>query len=194
MVAFWRQAVTSDIDVRSYYIKNWGNPDREAEFQKGECVIGVLKWQASVATEGVTLYATVGASDYPLPGVGPQHRQEYFVGLEPECDDIASSLAWLGVYAQSAQEALAPGHTYRSTHGLMAGSGFSGFLLLQPLDGQPAPLALRDGRHVEFVMTVPAFDDELDFAAKQGVERLLEVMESAEVPFWMPTRRSAFDR
>jgi hypothetical protein len=143
------------------------------EFEKDGTVIGVLKWQARTRTAGVTLYATVGASDLALPGIGPEHRQEYFVGLLPECDDIASPLAWLGVYAPSAAVALGSGHTYRGTDSLVDGYGFQGFLLLTPLTGEPAPIALPDGRHVEFLMTVPAF-----------AER--------QVPFWDPNRGSTF--
>ncbi|MFD9279523.1 suppressor of fused domain protein [Streptomyces mirabilis] len=183
----------SRVDVRSYYTEDWGNPEREAEFQKGEYVIGVLKWQASASTQGVNIYATVGASDYSLPGFGMEHRQEFFVGLAPECDDIASPLARLGIYAQLAGKSLAAGHVYSAPQGLMEGSDLSGFVLLAPFDGLPAPVELADGRHVEFLMAIPVFRDELEFASKHGVDGLMEVMESSQVPFWNPARRSAFD-
>ena len=184
--------MTRHASVRSYLLSTWGEPDREAEFEKDGSVVGVLKWRAGTRTEGVTLYATVGASDLPLQGVDPEHRQEYFVGLLPECDDIASPLAWLGVYAHSAVEALAPGHTYRGLDSLVDGRGFQGFLLFTPLSGKPAPIALPDGRHIEFLMTVPAFADELDFARAHGVDELLSVTEERQVPFWDPNRRSTF--
>ena len=182
------------IDVRSLYLDKWGEPDREAEFETDRCLIRALKWQSSSRTGGVTLYATVGVSDYPLPGVPDSHRQEYFVGFEPEYDDVASPLAWLGIYAQSAPQPLAAGHTYRAPEPLIEGAGFEGFILLAPQDEFLAPIDLPDGRHVEFLMLVPAFEDELDFAKSHSVDELMEAIETADVPFWDPNRRSTFDR
>ncbi|MFR9755049.1 suppressor of fused domain protein [Streptomyces sp. TR06-5] len=183
----------SRVDVRSYYAEDWGTPDREAFFQKGKYIIGVLKWQASDCTQGVNVYATVGASDYSLPGFGMEHRQEFFVGLAPECDEIASPLARLGIYAQLAGRSLAAGHAYSAPQGLIEGSDLSGFILLAPLDGMPAPVELADGRHVDFLMAIPVFKEELEFASKHGVDYLMGAMESSQVPFWNPTRRSLFD-
>lgn len=176
--------------MRSHYTATLGEPDREAEFAKGRSVIGVLKWRTGPRTEGVTLYATEGVSDYPLPGVPGSHRQEYFVGFEPECDDVAAPLAWLGIYVQSAPQPLAEGNTYRAPEPLMEGLGFRGFIVLGAQKGFLSPIDLPDGRHVEFLMLIPAFEDELDFAKAHGVDRLMDAIESAEVPFWDPRRRS----
>ncbi|MEU6401427.1 suppressor of fused domain protein [Streptomyces sp. NPDC046985] len=182
----------SHVNVQSYYRENWGDPEREAEFQKDEYVIGVLKWRASASTQGVNIYATMGASDYSLPSFEVEHRQEFFVGLAPECDDIASPLARLGIYAQMAGKSLGAGHVYSAPQGLVEGTEFSGFVLLAPLDGVPAPVNLLDGRHVEFLMAIPAFRDELEYASEHGVNGLMEAMESSQVPFWNPARRSVF--
>lgn len=43
-------------------------------------LIDVVKWDADANQEGVTLYATVGASARPIPGRDPGHRVEFFVG------------------------------------------------------------------------------------------------------------------
>jgi suppressor of fused protein SUFU len=138
------------------------------------------------------LYATVGASDYPVPGFSVEHRQEFFVGFSPEFDDIASSLARLGIYAQLTGKALGAGHIYLAPQGLTNGSQFSGFMIFAPLDDLPAPCELLDGRHVEFLMTIPVFESELDFASVNGVDSLLEAMESSSIPFWDPVRQDTF--
>ncbi|GAA1293986.1 hypothetical protein Psi02_42290 [Planotetraspora silvatica] len=189
---FGRKLATSRNDVRSHYKIEWGTSDREAEFYTEDISIGVLKWNTSANTQGVNIYATVGASDYPIPGFSANHRQEFFVGLIPEFDDIASRLAWLGAYTQMTGEVLSTGHTYRALQGLVDGHGFGGFVILSPLDGHPAPVVLEDGRHVEFLMVIPVFSDELDYARSHGVDDLLAKMESLNVPFWDPTRNSTF--
>lgn len=109
--------MTRGVEIRSGYVEDWGDPDREAEFSKVEYVVGVLKWRPNAATQGVNLYATVGASDDSLPGFDSKHCQEFFVGLNPECDDIASPLARLGIYAQLTGKTLGAGHIYRCPAG-----------------------------------------------------------------------------
>ena len=182
----------TEFTVRSHLVETWGNPIREAEFKKGDLVIGVLKWKASPITQGVNLYATIGSSDHAVPGFDLAHRQEFFVGFLPECDEFASALARLGIYGQLSGRGISPGDTYRSQHGLIEGSGFSGFAVLTPLNGVPLPLALPDGRHVEFLMAMPLYDKELDFASSHGTESLLAEMEAREVAFWNPQRSSTF--
>ena len=48
--------------VEDLYRARWGEPARRAHFDDGENMVDVLKWDESATTEGVTLYATVGAS------------------------------------------------------------------------------------------------------------------------------------
>src|SRR5262249_34216058 len=153
---------------------------------------GILKWQASEAAQGVNFYATVGASDYPLPGKDAQRRQEFFAALTPEFDDIASPLAKLGIHSSLTGEEMSVGHTYRALHGLAEGSQLAGFMILEPLGDYPAPVLLADGRHVEFLLAVPVFGDELDYVAANGVNKLLDRIEELAAPMWNPYRRSIF--
>lgn len=179
--------------VRSHLVETWGEPVREAEFRKDNFVVRILKWKASSVTQGVNLYATLGSSNYAIPGSDWAHRQEFFVGFLPECDEIASALARLGIYGQVSGHGIFSGHTYRSHHSLIEGSDLSGFALLTPLSGVPVPLLLPDGRHVDFLMAIPLFSKELDFAASRGIDDLLTEMESREIAFWNPRRSSMFE-
>ena len=65
-------------------------------------------------------------------------------------------------------------------------------MILEPMDNYPAPVSLTDGRHVEFLMAVPVYGDELDYAASNGVDGLLEKMEETKAPLWNPYRNSIF--
>jgi hypothetical protein len=104
-------------DVESYYLKKWGKTAREAAFERDNVAIKVLKWSASEATGGVTLYATLGASDHPPTSGEPSHRHEFFLGFSPECDDVAESMAGLGAYTYDTGRDLGPGHIYRVDDG-----------------------------------------------------------------------------
>jgi hypothetical protein len=64
--------------------------------------------------------------------------------------------------------------------------------LTDPAEQENKIVVLADGRHVELLMVVPAFADELDFAPKRGVDELLDVMTEQRTPFWNPDRRSVF--
>ncbi|MFG1962475.1 suppressor of fused domain protein [Nonomuraea sp. NPDC049028] len=179
-------------DVRQFYSSKLGEPVREALFIKGEYKIGVLKWDASVATGGVALYATLGSSDYPLPGRDLDHRQEFFIGFAPEWDDIAESLAQLGSYAQYRGVSLESGHILRLPGEHAEGAWLGGFLVVAPYDDMFSEAALADGRHVEFLMAIPLYANELNFAATYGVEALRDAMSRDNVPFWKSSRQSTF--
>ncbi|MGN9839180.1 suppressor of fused domain protein [Nonomuraea sp. H19] len=179
-------------DVRECYEARLGKPTREALFMKDDFKIGVLKWNPSPATAGVSLYATIGASDYPMPHGNPLHRQEFFVGFTPGWDDIADPLAQLGSYSQFNEKNLDTSHILRLPESFAEGIRLTGFLIVSPLDGFLPSAALTDGRHVEFLMAIPVYPEELDFAAQHGVEDLRDAMEAKEIPFWKVNRQSTF--
>src|SRR5467141_2338909 len=85
--------------IEEHYVKRWGLPSRRASFtsQRGPDM-EVLKWNASSNPEAVALYATIGASATPLRQSDPSHRVEFLVGLLPEEDQVARSLALLAQY------------------------------------------------------------------------------------------------
>jgi hypothetical protein len=180
-------------DIESYYHQQWGDPSREALFETDELALRVLKWSAAAATGGVNLYATVGVSNHPPTSAGSGHRKEFFIGFTPECDDIAWPLAQLAGYSCTSGKELGPGHIYRAPDSLLPSGAFSGFALITPLQDWYEPVLLSDGRHVDLLMAIPMFNDELDFAARRGVDDLLDVMSERAVPFWKPVRHSVFD-
>jgi hypothetical protein len=54
--------------VRDFYEGRWGAPARRAAFRTGPLDVEVFKWADPPAADGVTVYATVGASEHTVPG------------------------------------------------------------------------------------------------------------------------------
>jgi Suppressor of fused protein (SUFU) len=170
--------------VRDLYHVRFGEPARRARFEVDEYTIDVLKWDADVNPEGVNLYATVGASSWPRAGVDPKHRLEFFTGLTPAQDDIASPFAALGLYSAREGVALDHGHTVRTDRPLWPGSRMRAFLVMRPSPGYIPALDLPDGLHVEFLQAIPVFDSEIVFKANHGADTLMSHWEEVGVPFW----------
>lgn len=185
------RAMTVIDAVRDLYRVHWGGPSRQARFEVGEFNIEVLKWAADANPEGVALYATLGASARPMAGRDPNHRVEFFLGLVPERDDVASALAALGLYSAREGTALDHGHTVPADEPLWPGTEMRAFLVLRPLSDFLLPLQLPDGLHVDFLQAVPLFDTERAFKAEHGAEALLQRWEREGVPFWDPERAPA---
>lgn len=168
---------------------NGGEPLREALFATRDgYAIRVLKWVEGEGEYELTLYRTSGVCDIPVPGAVEKHRQEFFVGCDPQCDDIAESIAQLGIYSARTGKALAAQNIYRADGPLWQGTELAGFVITHPFDDELKSMVLADGRHVAFLMLVPAFPSELDFASLYGVHALAAAQEQAEVEFWNPYR------
>jgi len=185
-----RDVIVTDA-VRDLYRAHWGEPSRQARFEVGEFDIEVYKWAADANPEGVALYATIGASARPMAGRDPSHRVEFFLGLVPERDDVASALAALGLYSAREGTELDHGHTVPADGPLWPGTPMQTFLVLHPLSDFLPPLELPDGLHVDFLQAVPLFDAERAFKAEHGAEALLARWERDGVPFWNPERAPA---
>ena len=85
--------------VRDHYISLWGPPSWTATFRTHGPEAEVYKWDASNHPEGVNMYATIAASAYPVSSIPEMHRMEFYIGLLPAADDVASPLAALGLYS-----------------------------------------------------------------------------------------------
>ena len=173
--------------VREHYIARWGVPTRTAAFKIGAIELDVYKWDQGATTEGVALYATAGASGQPM-GEHSRHRVEFFVGLRPEKDDVAQSLAALAAYPAIEGVALNHGDTVPSDDRLWSGTEMRRFLILRQQTVLP-PLANADGDHVEFLQAIPIFEAEMMFKATNGADALIEMWKSAGVAFWDPNRK-----
>jgi Suppressor of fused protein (SUFU) len=148
----------------------------------------VYKWDAEATPEGVALYATVGSSAHPMAGRHPEHRVEFFLGLLPPEDAVASPLAALALYAVREGEAVGHGDTVSSEGRLWPGTTMRCFLVLRPLGDIIAPLELPDGMHGEFMQAIPIFESELAYKARHSAEELVEHWQESGVAFWNPGR------
>lgn len=174
--------------VRDLYRAHWGEPSRTVRFEAGRRVVEVLKWDANANPEDVAVYATVGASTWPVVGRAPDHRIEFFVGMLPAQDGIASPLAALGLYSVREETALDHGHTVPAGGPLWPGSEMRSFLVVRPRPDFLPLLALPDGVHVAFLQAIPIFESELEFKMDHGADELVRRWEVAGVPFWSPDR------
>ncbi|MFB7240486.1 suppressor of fused domain protein [Streptomyces sp. NPDC056269] len=180
---------TPPVSPAAHFVRAWGEPLREASFRARDGYdIRILKWVEGEGEDELTFYRTSGVCDVVVPGADVTHRQEFFLACDPECDEIVESIAQVGLYAARSGKALAARTAYRSQGPLWPGTGLAGFVVAEPFDGEAAGLVLAGGRHVEFLMLVPAFPAELDFAAEHGVDTLTAAQERAGVEFWNPYR------
>ncbi|MFE2265616.1 suppressor of fused domain protein [Streptomyces griseosporeus] len=172
-----------------FFLRTWGEPQREASFRTRDGHdIRILKWVEGEGEDELTFYRTSGVCDIPVPGAEAGHRQEFFLSCDPECDDVAESIAQVGIYAARSGKALAARTVYRAPGPLWPGTELAGFVVTTPFDGEATSLTLADGRHIEFLMLVPAFPTELDYAVRHGIDALIDAQERAEVDFWNPYR------
>jgi hypothetical protein len=143
---------------------------------------------ADATPEGVALYATAGTSKHQMADMPPNHRVEFFLGLNPSRDDIASHLAALAFYALEEQVRVGHGHTVPAGGPLWPGTETSSFLVLKPVQEIIAPIHLEGGMHVEFLQAIPVYASEVEFEAQRSAEDLIEHWRQSHVAFWNPER------
>jgi hypothetical protein len=173
-----------DEAVRDAYRRRWGEPAREAVFERAGHKIRVFKWTPESSQEGVFLYATLGASTI----ADEAHRVEYLMGLMPERDSIASHLASLALYAHELETSLNHGHTVPGEEALWPGTAMDHLLVVRQAHSIIEPVPVTKSAHVEFMQVIPIFEDEVRFKAEHGIEALLSYWRSQGVPFWDSTR------
>jgi hypothetical protein len=171
------------------YTTRWGEASRRAVFRTGADEMTVLKWDAAANGEGVDLYATLGASAEDMPGAEPGHRVEYFVGLLPGRDEIASAVPALGLFARREGVLVDHGHTIPADGPLWPGTVMKTFLVLRQISDVLPALSLPGQLHVDFLQAVPVFESERLFKVVNGTEALLRRWEQTGTPFWDPARR-----
>ncbi len=170
------------------YDRKYGSPDRTAEFtSRNGCRIYVFKWNADKTSEGVTVYATGGASDV----LGDESRScEFFIGLSPPVDDIADSLAELALHGIGSATVPSFGDTTTLSFPLWSGTPMQTFLYT---DGSGLIPSYTDStKRVDFIQLVPLFDSELEFKKKNGEKALWREFESRAVAYWDSDRAPAW--
>ena len=126
-----------------------------------------------------------------MPDAERGHRVEYFIGLQPGRDDIASALAALGLFAQREAENVDHGHTVPAGGPLWPGTKMSTLLVLRQTGDILPALTLPSGIHVEFLQAVPVFESERRFKVAYGADALLRRWEEKGTAFWDPRRETA---
>jgi hypothetical protein len=174
-------------EIEAHYRSLWGEPSRRARFSTGAMAVEILKWAAAQTREGVALYATLGASTMTGPRTG--HRAEFYMGLSPECDDVAPALADLTVKVDENESDIGHGHTISYPKPLWPGTSMKSLLVMEPPVPIVPTLKLQDGTHVHYLQAVPIHDSELQFKQRHGPEGLLRAWQKIQVPFWDPARR-----
>ncbi|GAC1676971.1 MAG: hypothetical protein NVS9B2_27750 [Steroidobacteraceae bacterium] len=174
--------------VREYYVGRWGNPSRKAKFHVKDFAVEVYKWDKDANSEGVTMYVTLGASAFAMPGMNTLNRYEFIMGLLPARDDVVSAFAGLALYHAREGVAVAHGHTVSSETPLWQGTKMRAFLVLRQVRPILGTLRLADGVSVEFLQAVPIFEAEREYKNQHGTEMLLDKWEKAQVPFWHTDR------
>lgn len=173
-----------------HYEKLWGPPSRHARFKRPELEIDVYKWMSEQTKLGVSMYATDGAGAWPMRGALPNHRFEYFCGLHPDHDDIASAVAYLAAFPALNDVAMTHSHTLtQPAEPLWQGSAFETFLVLQQFHTIVPDLEVPGGNRIHFMQAVPVFPEEVEYKNAFGIEGLLEAWERANVDFADADRR-----
>ncbi|MEW2145889.1 suppressor of fused domain protein [Micromonospora vinacea] len=147
----------------------------------------VYKWPEEATGEGVTIYATNGAS-LARPASSGGRRVEFFVGFSPEFDDIAPSMSLLGSYPQSGGD-VSPGQTVTLGGPLWSGAAVSTFLIVPQIEDLLTPLVLPDSTHVHFCQVLPISESELELKRLKGAVWLLGELNDRGIPTWRSGRR-----
>jgi suppressor of fused protein SUFU len=179
--------------LTDYYVDLWGRPSREAEFEIAGHGIEVYKWDADSNPQGVAMYATLGASVAPAPD-SPTHRNEFYVGLLPENDDVAWPLATLASHPLREGVGFQNGSSLVLPEPLWPGTGMTGFLVLEPVSETIPTLEIPGGNHIVFLQATPAYEEEIAYKAADGaasLNRLLDYWQEERVPHWDPRRGPA---
>jgi hypothetical protein len=176
--------------IREAYRQRWGEPTRRAAFRKGDLVAEVEKWSADANPDGVTLYATLGASRHGQSGGDPNHRCEFLLGLVPEKDDVASALAALALFPERERTRVDHGHIVPADGPLWSGTQMDAFLVMRPLE-ELVPTVSTGDAHIEVLQAIPIFPAEREALRTKPADELLQEWQSKGVAFWDPDRKAA---
>ena len=174
--------------VSAHYLQRFGEPDRDASFvAPNGTEIQIWKWSTLRSKEDVCIYATVGASEVLSSGT---RRCEFFVGLQPEADDIVDALAEVAMHGNGTDEVPSFGDTLTLAYPLCQGTDMKTFLFASRGD-EIIPQLTQNRGTVDFIKLIPLFPKELEVKQKGGEEELWSLFRKDFVPYWNPYRKSA---
>ena len=174
--------------VLSHYIDLLGKPSDCETYTACNIDVSVYLWRIGANPFGVNLYATVGASKYPVTGHSKEHRNEFFLGIDSELDSMFHALALVGTHSYRNRTQLGHGHTVTFEQPLWEGSEMRTLLIARADDEIIPTLVVNTHVHIEFLQVIPIFRSELDFKVKHGVNELFDRWEEERVPFWRADR------
>jgi len=173
--------------IEEYYLEKFGKPARQAEYLSPEGhKIEIYKWDEQQTNKGVAMYATIGASD--VLG-GSSSGCEFFIGLTPEVDDIAQTLADISLHGRGNQSIPDSGDSITLSYPLWRGTKAKTFLFTS--GDEIIPPVQIDEKEVVFRQLVPLFETELDYKKENGEQELWSAFESKQVPYWDSGRSQA---
>src|SRR4051812_12760140 len=162
--------MTLEEHVEKHYLALFGSPTREAEYlPAGGPLIRIWKWDASSTKEGVALYATLGACSALS---GDQKRCEFFVGLLPEVDEVAETLAEVALHGVGTGRPPAFGDTVTMAEPLWPKTPMQSLLFASR--GSEILPDLAEPVKVGFIQLVPLHRAECDFKKRHGEAELWE--------------------
>lgn len=176
--------------LRNRYLERFGPPTREARYcPPSRRVIEIWKWVREATTEGVCIYATVGAAGTMRSGV---RRCEFFLGLSPEVDSVAESLAEVAIHGTGTGRVPSSGDTITLSQPLWNGAEMRSLLVTDGGEQIISPIEVG-GISVEFLQLVPLFANEVEFKSTNGEKALWNLFQSRSTPYWDSARRSSVD-
>jgi hypothetical protein len=175
-------------NIIDYYRSLYGEPIRKAEFKSPDGdIVQVFKWDEGQTDEGVTIYATLGASRI----LGDSFEScEFFIGLTPSVDSIAGALAEIALHGNGTKGIPNSGDTTTLVHELWEGTQAKTFMFTDG-DGIIPPIKDESERQIRFIQLVPLFERELDYKKKHDEEALWEKFEKVDARYWDSNRKSA---
>lgn len=175
-------------EVLAHYIQQWGEPAGEQMFRRSDFAVMVYDWDPRPDGEEVHIYATVGASAWPLPHHPHSHRLEVFIGLLPPQHEVRHLLADVANYCVEIQEAIGADHTVTySNDTLWPGTAMNAVVLRESEDLVPM-LETEEGLHIEFFHLLPLYPSEMKFKQEHSLDALREHWWRHQVAYWDPTR------
>lgn len=172
-------------------MKRFGPPSREAEFLSPDALkIVIWKWKEGIIDEGVCIYATIGATETLI---GSEQRCEFFLGLSPEVDDVAETLAEVALHGVGNGKVPAYGDTVTMSNRLWSGTVIRTLLFSSGGDEIIPPIT-NSAATVEFIQLVPLFPNELEYKKRFGEAALWEQFEAQEIDYWNAQRIDGFNQ
>jgi hypothetical protein len=174
--------------VADHYESQWGRASRTRTFYAANQKTRVYEWDASRTDEGVTLYATVGASDGANLG---SHRVEFIAGLLPADDAFAMSLAGIAAFPRVRGE-VNKGDTVSLEQPLWPGAQMRAFLVIPSVNAYIPTIPVGD-YHVEFLRVLPIHPAEIELKKVHGASWLMRQLHRQGLVMSDPQRPPVVD-